>query len=57
VPVPLRSIFEAPTVAALAEVITQYAPESREEEELAQILAEVEGLSEDEAQRLLQSQK
>jgi amino acid adenylation domain-containing protein len=56
-PVPLRSIFEAPTVAGLAEVIVQSASESRDEEDVARILSEVEGLSEDEAQRLLEADK
>ncbi|HEX6502565.1 MAG TPA: amino acid adenylation domain-containing protein [Terriglobales bacterium] len=56
-PVPLRSMFEAPTVAALAEVITQYQSRANEEDEVAKILGEIEGLSEDEAQRLLESEK
>ncbi|MFN7949388.1 MAG: amino acid adenylation domain-containing protein [Blastocatellia bacterium] len=48
----LRSIFEAPTVAGLATVIDQMLAES-EERELDALLAELESLSEDEAQRLL----
>ena len=48
----LRSIFEAPTVAGLAAVIDQMLAES-EERELDALLAELESLSEDEAQRLL----
>lgn len=56
-PVPLRSMFEAPTVAALAEVITQYQSRANDEDEVAKILSEIEGLSEDEAQRLLESEK
>jgi acyl-CoA synthetase (AMP-forming)/AMP-acid ligase II/acyl carrier protein len=57
VPVALRCLFEAPTVAGLAEVIAQYSSETREEEDVARILREVEGLSEEEAQRLLEAEK
>jgi len=57
VPVALRCIFEAPTVAGLAEVVAQYSSQSREEEDVARILREVEGLSEEEAQRLLEAEK
>jgi hypothetical protein len=53
----LRCIFEAPTVAGLSEIIAQYSSESHEEEDVARILREVEGLSEEEAQRLLETEK
>lgn len=57
VPIPLRCIFEAPTVAGLAAVVAQYSSDSREEDDVARILQEVEGLSEEEAQRLLEAEK
>jgi amino acid adenylation domain-containing protein len=57
VPVPLSCIFEAPTVAGLAEVIAQYSSGSHEEQDVARILREVEGLSEEEAQRLLEAEQ
>ncbi len=50
----VRNIFEAPTVAGLAEVIdAMLAEESIQDDELAALLAELENLSEEEAQRLI----
>jgi amino acid adenylation domain-containing protein len=57
VPVPLRAIFEAPTVADLADVVKQHSAESSEQEDIAKILSEVEGLSEEEARSLLEANK
>ena len=57
IPVPLRAIFEAPTVAGLAEVIRQHSAEAAEQEDIAKILSEVEGLSEEEARSLLEASK
>ncbi len=54
VQIPLRCIFENPTVARMARQISEYMFESREDEELARLLNEVEELSEEEARRLLQ---
>jgi hypothetical protein len=53
VEIPLRRIFERPVMAALAEVIVQTQTEQANEAEIAQILAELEGLSEEDAQALL----
>jgi acyl-coenzyme A synthetase/AMP-(fatty) acid ligase/acyl carrier protein len=57
VPIPLRAIFDQPTVAGLAEVIKNSKAESSEEEDFAKILREVEGLSEEEARSLLEASK
>ena len=57
VPVPLRAIFEAPTVAGLADVIKHHSAEAAEQEDIAKILSEVEGLSEEEARSLLEASK
>ena len=49
----LRSLFDSPTVAGLANEISQLQPETSEDEEVAKLLRELEGLSDEEAERLL----
>jgi len=51
--IPLQSLFQAPTIAEMANVITEHQGKKLGERELDHILAELETLSEEEAQRLL----
>ena len=48
VEVPLRGLFQAPTVASFAEVVLERQLGSQAEDDLAELLAELEGLSEEE---------
>ena len=49
----LRNIFETPTIADLAIAITQSQFEHTEDEEIAELLTDLEGLSDEEVQQLL----
>jgi len=51
--IPLQSLFQSPTVAEMAAVITEYQGKKLGEKELDSILAELESLTEEEAQRLV----
>ena len=53
VQLPLHSFLETPTVAGLAEKISHCPPAETEEEEMARLLGELDGLSDEEAERLL----
>ncbi len=54
---PVRSLFEAPTIAAMALLITQYQTQQAGSEEMARMLAEIETLSEEQAQTHLSQLK
>jgi len=53
VEVPLRSLWESPTISDMAVVIVQNQAKEAEEEDLNRMLAELETLSDEQAQRLL----
>ena len=50
---PLRSLFQSPTVAAMAAVITEHQGELLGEDELERMLGELESMSDEEAQQLV----
>ena len=56
VSVPLRALFEHPTVDGIAQVIAELQLEEKPDEELDDLLAELEGLSEEEVEKLLQEE-
>ena len=53
---PLQSLFQSPTVAEVATVITQYQGKMLGDEELARILTELESMSDEEAKQLVRYQ-
>jgi predicted Zn-dependent peptidase len=53
---PLKALFESPTIADMALVISQNQTKKAGQEELEHMLEEVEALSEEEAQRLVSSE-
>jgi len=57
VELPLRSIFEAPTIADLAVALVQKKSAQVDDERLAQMLAELGELPEDEVQIMLTGEK
>jgi amino acid adenylation domain-containing protein len=54
VEVPLRTLFEQPTIAGLASIISQHRVEKAGKAELADLLAELQDISDEEAERLLE---
>lgn len=53
VELPLEQLFETPTIEGLALAIVEFQTKNAERDEIDRILADLEGLSEEEAQRLL----
>jgi hypothetical protein len=54
---PIKALFDSPTVADMAVVITQNRAKKASQEDLARLLNEVEALSEEEAQSLLVAER
>ena len=53
VELPIKTLFDSPTVADMTMIITQNETKKAGQEELARMLTELEALSDEEAQRLL----
>jgi amino acid adenylation domain-containing protein len=54
---PVKSLFEAPTVAAMATIITEHQAKPASDSQLAQMLHDVEAMTEEEVQRRLAGEK
>jgi hypothetical protein len=54
---PVKPLFESPTVADMAAVITRNQTNRAGQEDLARMLRELEALSDEDARRLLESEK
>ena len=50
---PVKALFDAPTIVEMAAIVTQYHAKRASDVELAQMLSEVEAMTEEEAQKLL----
>jgi oxalate---CoA ligase len=51
--IPLQLLFQSPTITEMATLITRYQGEKLDKRDVDHILAEVESLSDEEAQQLL----
>jgi hypothetical protein len=54
---PVKALFDSPTVADMAAVITRNQTNRARQEDLARMLRELEALSDEDARRLLESEK
>lgn len=55
--IPMNSLFESPTVAGLARVVSEIHGKGQETDELEHLLAEIENLSAEEVERLINSRE
>jgi acyl carrier protein len=55
--IPLQFLFQSPTVAEMAAVITEHQARNPAQQQVESVLAELESLSDDEAERLLSARQ
>jgi len=55
--IPLRSLFESPTIAAMATLIEAHQQNALDEQEMRKLINELEALSEEEAKQLVDEQR